>query len=263
LRACDVSLLSLDDRYFVVSVSPFYPTCRDRTVPIYMGSDSYEIARALPYGRAAASMLDLCTGSGLQAICYAPCARRVTAVDLHPRAVEAARFNAALNGLDTIRVLQGDLYQPVHGETFELIVSSCPCIAVPAGAHFPMFGNGGEDGLEILGPMLDQLSQYLAPDGKAIMRGSGLGGGGAPFIASLLHDLAHRDGLRIHLRIVSAMKPDAALYQRAISLSKLGFAAAELDSWRQAFERLRVDHVYGFFIEVRRGEPSVRSTFLA
>ena len=73
-------------------------------------------------------VLDVCTGSGILAIAAARAgASRVTAVDVSWRAVVAARLNARVNGV-RLRVRRGDLFEPVRGERFDLIVSNPPYI---------------------------------------------------------------------------------------------------------------------------------------
>lgn len=69
--------------------------------------------------------LDIGTGSGILAIALAKLgARDVTAVDLDPVAVSAARENVARNGLAAqIKVLEGDLAQQAHG-TFDFICAN-------------------------------------------------------------------------------------------------------------------------------------------
>ncbi len=79
--------------------------------------------------RADAAALDLCTGSGAIAVTLRhECPfTRVTAADLSADALEVAAANARLNNVD-IRFVQGDLWQPVAGETFDLILSNPPYI---------------------------------------------------------------------------------------------------------------------------------------
>jgi release factor glutamine methyltransferase len=77
---------------------------------------------------AGASVLDLCTGSGVLAIVAARCgARRVVAVDISRCAVLAARMNAKLNGV-SVEAVRGDLFSPLKGERFDVIVSNPPYI---------------------------------------------------------------------------------------------------------------------------------------
>jgi HemK-related putative methylase len=71
--------------------------------------------------------LDMGTGSGVGAVFLARRGWRVTAVDLNPEAVRCARINALLNRLeDRIEVRQGDLFGPVAGERFDLILFNPP-----------------------------------------------------------------------------------------------------------------------------------------
>lgn len=66
------------------------------------------------------TVLDLCCGSGVQGIAAAALRggdALVTCVDINPRAVRFARFNALLNGLDEsrFRAVAGDLYCALAG----------------------------------------------------------------------------------------------------------------------------------------------------
>ncbi|MCI0393713.1 MAG: methyltransferase [Chloroflexi bacterium] len=72
-------------------------------------------------------VLDLGTGSGVGAIFAARRGGRVTAVDINPDAVRCARMNVLLNRLEEeIEVLQGDLFTPVAGRRFDLVLFNPP-----------------------------------------------------------------------------------------------------------------------------------------
>jgi SAM-dependent methyltransferase len=77
------------------------------------------------------SVLDLCTGGGTVALCLAESGARVTASDLNPRALAFARFNAALNDVQSVEFLEGDLFAPVAGRRFDLIVANPPFFITP------------------------------------------------------------------------------------------------------------------------------------
>jgi len=71
--------------------------------------------------------LDLGTGCGIQAIFAALRGYDATAVDIEPGAVSCARANAILNGVELrVRVFQGDLFAPVNGQSFDLVVFNLP-----------------------------------------------------------------------------------------------------------------------------------------
>ena len=71
-------------------------------------------------------VLDMGTGSGVNAILAASKAAEVVAVDINPVAVEAARNNAAYNGVaDRIAIRCSDVFNNVDGE-FDLIIFDPP-----------------------------------------------------------------------------------------------------------------------------------------
>jgi release factor glutamine methyltransferase len=69
-------------------------------------------------------VLDMGTGSGVNAILAASVAREVVAVDVNPVAVRAARANAERNGV-TVDVRESDVFSAVDG-TFDLVVVDPP-----------------------------------------------------------------------------------------------------------------------------------------
>jgi methylase of polypeptide subunit release factors len=77
------------------------------------------------------SALDVGTGSGQLALMLHPHAGRVVGVDLNPRALRFAAFNAALNGMRRLELREGDLFAPVEGERFDLIVCNPPYVISP------------------------------------------------------------------------------------------------------------------------------------
>jgi methylase of polypeptide subunit release factors len=81
-----------------------------------------------------ADVLDMGTGSGVCALVAARHARSVVAVDISAAAVRCAHVNVLLNGLEhKIEVLSGDLFAPVKGRTFDVVLFNLPfCRGVPS-----------------------------------------------------------------------------------------------------------------------------------
>jgi SAM-dependent methyltransferase len=95
-----------------------------------IGGSSLTLAN-LTIRRPCRMTLDLGAGCGFQAFLAARHSEHVVAVDRNPRATKFARFNARLNGLENLECREGDLFGPVEGMTFDLIVSNPPFVISP------------------------------------------------------------------------------------------------------------------------------------
>ena len=74
-----------------------------------------------------AHVLDMGTGSGIGAVVAAQWASHVEAVDINPHAVRCARINILLNQVDDhVTVHHGDLFAPVQGRRFEVVLFNPP-----------------------------------------------------------------------------------------------------------------------------------------
>jgi len=125
-------------------------------------------------------ILDLCTGGGSIALAcahYFPEAS-VDATDLSADALALAFDNRAKLGLDEqVELLQGDLFAPVHGRRYDVIVSNPPYVdatdmhELPAEyLHEPRMAlAAGEDGLDIVRRILREAAAYLEPQGVLIV----------------------------------------------------------------------------------------------
>lgn len=78
-----------------------------------------------------ARALDVGSGSGVQALLAARHARHVVATDVNARALAYTELNAALNGLTNIECRRGSLFEPVEGESFDLITCNAPYVVSP------------------------------------------------------------------------------------------------------------------------------------
>ena len=81
--------------------------------------------------RRSRATLDLGTGSGILSLVASDFSDSVTATDLNVRAIDFARFNAGLNGIENIEAIAGDCFQPVSGRKFDLILSNPPFFITP------------------------------------------------------------------------------------------------------------------------------------
>jgi methylase of polypeptide subunit release factors len=75
--------------------------------------------------------LDVATGSGIHALLAAAHAEHVVATDVNQRALDFTTLNAALNRLTNVECRSGSLFEPVAGETFDLITCNAPYVVSP------------------------------------------------------------------------------------------------------------------------------------
>lgn len=147
---------------------------------------------ALRHIRPGDRVLDLCTGTGALGIAIKKLCPKaiVTATDISEAALSLAEENARSLQAE-VRFLQGDLFAPVSGEEFEVIVSNPPYIPEalrgrlqaevekePALALF-----AGEDGLDFYRRIAREAPAYLAPQGWLCLE---VGDGEAEAVAALL-----------------------------------------------------------------------------
>jgi ribosomal protein L3 glutamine methyltransferase len=143
----------------------------------HFGGDGHEQGDSLISDPASVeSVLDLCTGSGCLAILAAhhfPNAE-IDAVDISKDALGVAARNVGDYGLeDRLTLHRGDLFGPIGGKQYDLIISNPPYVDAEGMTELPrecraepkLAFDGGADGLDIVRRILDQARAHLAPRG--------------------------------------------------------------------------------------------------
>jgi release factor glutamine methyltransferase len=136
--------------------------------------DALELA-----GNALPRVLDLGTGSGAIAIALAherP-GWRVTAVERSESALAVARRNAARHAVTNLELLQGDWFEPVSHQRFDIVVSNPPYVS----ADDPLLGGDslrheprealtpGSDALRDLARIIDEAPRHLEHGGHLLL----------------------------------------------------------------------------------------------
>lgn len=155
-------------------------------------------------GEAPLRILDLCTGSGCILLSLLHELRNAGGLgtDLSEEALEAARENAVRLVLqERAAFRQGDLWEPVGDERFDLIVSNPPYVPteviptlepeVRCGEPYAAL-DGGEDGLVFYRRIMKEAAGHLKPSGIIIVES---GFDEASQIAALMQDQKFR-GIR-------------------------------------------------------------------
>jgi ribosomal protein L3 glutamine methyltransferase len=129
---------------------------------------------------AAMSVAELCTGSGCLAILAAlafPNAM-IDATDISAAALDVAATNVANYALvDRIKLLRGDLFEPIEGKIYDLIIANPPYVSRAEVAAFPpeyaaepeLAHLGGIDGLDLVRRILSQARRHLTRAGRLVV----------------------------------------------------------------------------------------------
>lgn len=155
---------------------------------------------ALAAARSGDRVLDLCTGSGAVGIALKKLnpSLTVTLADVSPAALALARENADALGAD-VRIAEGDLFSPVQGETFDVIVSNPPYIPEPLRGRLQaeverepalaLFA--GADGLDFYRRIAAEAPARLSKGGKLLLEiGDGQGEAVGALLSPAFHSIA-------------------------------------------------------------------------
>ena len=139
-----------------------------------------------PPGSPAMQVIDVGVGSGAVAVTLAVLLRKrgmleeveITAADIVEEPLQLARENAVAHAVgDRITFLTSDLLPGVDTTRWDVVAANLPYVRTdaipnlpPAAAFEPVRAlDGGPDGLQVIGRLLDQLPGGLASDGVALL----------------------------------------------------------------------------------------------
>lgn len=209
-------------------------------------------------------VLDLGTGCGIQALHARRFADQVVATDISRRALDIARFNADLNGVDGIEFRYGSLFEPVAGERFDRIVSNPPFVITPRREGVPSYEyrDGGMVGDALVETVLRGLADHLEPGGTAQLLGNWeyhWGVDGLDRVRSWFED-ADADGRGLDAWVLERERQDPAAYAETWIRDggmKPGTDEFDglVDAWLDDFQDRRVTGVGFGYVVVRKPQP--------
>ncbi len=232
--------------------------------PVYPpGADSLWLRDTVRRGDSA-SVLDLCTGSGIQALSTLGSGVSAVGVDVNGRAVRFARFNGALNGLDGATFQCGDLFAPVAAAKFDVIIANPPFVTSPYGSlgnrRLPgvaaaSYHSGGATGDVVLRRILRAVPGHLRGDGRFFAVGHvGVRQGES------MEDVAQRwfaafPGRAAVFRLETGTAIDLAAAQSLFALQGGRRAhEREMTLWVGHLRHHRIEFVVAFLLAAQRGE---------
>ena len=198
------------------------------------------------------AFLDLCSGTAIAALIAAHWSRESWAVDITSRATRFGHFNALLNEVDNVVVVQGDLYEPVGDRTFDRIVAHPPYM--PALQDEYAYRDGGEDGEQVTRRIVAGLPDHLRPGGRFYCTCLATDREGAPVEARLREMLGcAADDFDVVVAQMQTFEPTG--YYARLAAEKNG-RFAEVGEWQSHFKRLGVEElVFCRLVLQRRSTP--------
>jgi len=119
------------------------------------------------------NVLDMCTGTGIQAIAAAKNkeVKSITAVDINPECTKIALQNAMAQGIP-ITVITGDMFKGVEGK-YDIITINPPYLPEDKNAR-DIALDGGKEGYEFIERFLSETKNYLKENGIVLLLFSSL-----------------------------------------------------------------------------------------
>jgi hypothetical protein len=212
--------------------------------------------------RRARRALDLGTGCGVVALLTSPHSDHVHATDKNARAVAFASFNVRLNGIGNVECLTGDLFEPVAGRRFDLIVSNPPYVIAPAARY--LFRDSGVRGDEFCRQLVRAAPAFLEDGGYCQLLtnwGHGAGQSWQDPLATWFEDTG------CDVLVWVADTEDASTYAMTwIRQTEANFLARPVeiyDAWMNYYAREGIEAVtYGLITLRRSGRRSNRVRFI-
>lgn len=175
-----------------------------RNPKLYYSNDSFALLYRASIGHDERG-LDLCAGSGIQALRLAIASRSVDAVERNPEVCKMTRINAALNGLSRrVNVIEGSLFDHIDDAArYDVVVSNPPFVPSLSDVSLPGYAEGGKDGLIVTREIILNMPKYLTPNGRAHLVGMLLMDESAPLANEEFARLAATHGLDIRLTLLT------------------------------------------------------------
>lgn len=141
--------------------------------------DSYLLADSLEISEGQ-SVLEIGTGSGIVAMYASRLTDNITVTDINFDACELARKNFEANGIESIEILFGNLFEPVGNRKFDVILFNTPYLPTEDGDVIDDTLNyafdGGLNGRKVIDMFLDEVGNHLNDGGIVQMIQSSLSG---------------------------------------------------------------------------------------
>ncbi|HYJ76766.1 MAG TPA: methyltransferase [Kineosporiaceae bacterium] len=208
-------------------------------------------------------VLDVGTGSGVQALHASRHAGSIVATDLSARALAFARLNLALGDVHA-ELRRGDLLEPAARERFDLVVSNPPFVITPRTPALPAYTyrDAGLAGDDVVRRLVTGVGSVLEPGGVAQLLGNWEDRAGEPWTERVGQwlDAAGLDGWVVQRELQDPAQY-AELWMRDGGDREPGRRQELFEAWLDDFASRRVEAIGFGLVTLRRpvdGSPTLR-----
>jgi len=227
--------------------------------------------------------LDLGTGCGVQALHLAEHSREVIATDVNKRALWMTNFNAALNLVSTsstgggagstgggagpaggtIRTREGSFFEPVAGDTFDLIATNPPFVISPATGERLVYRDSGLPGDRVVEDIVRAAPDFLNDGGWCQVLANWVIATGTPWDERLATWLDGRCDALVVQREVVDPATYVELWLKDAGLHGSAGYAQRYDTWLSWFDEQGIEAVgFGWINLRKRSTGEVKTEFL-
>lgn len=201
--------------------------------------------------RPAVAMLDLGTGTGVHALRAARHCASVVGVDINPRALMYARFNAGLNAVDNAEWIEGGFFDHLGSRRFDLVVANPPFIIAPDRDDPHRFGGSAGDALSR--DVTRGAAAHLCEGGTASVLCDVALGTGQDWIDTLAPWTAGTgcDAVVLRLGTMSAAAYALVHHDRHVHASAAAFERA-VRTWVDSYRALGIEQIASVIIVLRK-----------
>ena len=201
--------------------------------------------------------LEIGLGSGILSLfCLVRGAKEGVGLEINPRAKLFTEFNAMMNGLDNrLEIRDGnteDIFAPVAGEQFDLIISNPPFEPTPPDMDYYFNSAAGIYGLNFVEALLEGVDKNLKDGGLFQMVTMAPGNEEAPF---MLYDLIEKHLPNCEVEVILDRQPITYddFVDRFVDIFHQDPVA--IQRMKQTAQRDQVTHLHMLLLKYTKGQP--------
>lgn len=243
----DVVIIPIEDLLFVSDAFHVLGGNRANEFVLPASTHSANFLRHLTMRTTVKDVLDLGCGCGIHALFAARHANHVIATDISSSAMRYTAINAALNNIDNVEILRGNLFEPVATRQFDLIISNPPFVVGPSDQYEYRDNPLDLDGFCAL--LIAEAPQHLTPNGHLQMLCEWVEVEGEPWRDRIAGWVRGCDAWILHALPVS---PADYVAQRTDDIAGENVDAGSTNTWQDYFDDHQVNAIHPGMIVLRR-----------